>query len=78
MSRSMPSRPAPRNTQLLRRQGEETLRGVPGQTLLRRIGLPEDIADVIAAVCSPDRAWVNGRMIFAFRQSISTRSAISF
>lgn len=31
----------------------------------KRLGEPTDIADVIAALCSADGAWVNGQTIFA-------------
>jgi 3-oxoacyl-[acyl-carrier protein] reductase len=31
----------------------------------KRLGEPTDIADVIAALCSTDGAWVNGQTIFA-------------
>jgi len=30
-----------------------------------RLGRPEDIADVIAALCSDDGAWINGQVVFA-------------
>lgn len=53
------------DTQLLRQHGEEALRGIPEATPLRRLGQPEDIADVIAALCSTDGAWINGQVVFA-------------
>lgn len=53
------------DTQLLRQHGEEALRGIPEQTPLGRLGLPEDIAATIALLCSPDGAWVNGQNVFS-------------
>lgn len=53
------------DTQLLRQHGEEALRGIPSQTPLRRIGLPDDIANVIAALCSRDGAWIDGQVVYA-------------
>lgn len=53
------------DTQLLRQHGEEALRGIPEATPLRRLGQPEDIANVIAALCSQDGGWVNGQNVFA-------------
>jgi 3-oxoacyl-[acyl-carrier protein] reductase len=53
------------DTQLLRQHGEEALRGLPAATPLRRLGLPDDIANVIAFLCSQDGAWINGQNVFA-------------
>ncbi|WP_328702856.1 SDR family oxidoreductase [Arenibaculum pallidiluteum] len=53
------------DTQLLRQHGEEALRGIPEQTPLGRLGLPEDIANVIALLCSQDGAWIDGQNVFA-------------
>lgn len=53
------------DTQLLRQHGEEALRGIPEQTPLGRLGLPEDIAGVIALLCSQDGAWIDAQTIFA-------------
>lgn len=53
------------DTQLLRQHGEAALAGIPEATPLRRIGLPEDIANVIAALCARDGTWINGQNIFA-------------
>lgn len=52
------------DTQLLRQHGEEVLKGIPAQTPLGRIGRPEDIANVIATLCSPDGAWIDGQNLF--------------
>jgi 3-oxoacyl-[acyl-carrier protein] reductase len=53
------------DTQLLRQHGQDALRGIPEATPLRRLGQPEDIANVIAFLCSQDGAWVDGQNIFA-------------
>jgi 3-oxoacyl-[acyl-carrier protein] reductase len=53
------------DTQLLRQHGEEALRGIPEQTPLGRLGLPEDIAGTIALLCSKEGAWVNGQNVYA-------------
>jgi len=53
------------DTQLLRQHGDEALRGIPEATPLGRLGQPEDIAEVIALLCSRGGAWVNGETVFA-------------
>lgn len=53
------------DTQLLRQHGEAALRGIPEQTPMRRLGRPEDIAGVIATLCSQEGAWIDGQTIFA-------------
>ena len=53
------------DTQLLRQHGDEALRGIPEATPLRRLGQPEDIADVIALLCASNGAWINGQVVFA-------------
>lgn len=53
------------DTQLLRQHGEDALRGIPEQTPLGRLGLPEDIAGVIALLCSQDGAWIDAQTVFA-------------
>jgi 3-oxoacyl-[acyl-carrier protein] reductase len=53
------------DTQLLRQHGEDALRGIPEATPLRRLGQPEDIAEVIAMLCSNSGGWVNGETIYA-------------
>ena len=53
------------DTQLLRQHGEDALRGIPEATPLGRLGEPEDIADVIAMLCSEGGAWINGQNVFA-------------
>lgn len=53
------------DTQLLRQHGEAALAGIPAMTPHGRIGRPEEIADVIAALCSGDGQWVHGQVIYA-------------
>ncbi|MBX4898783.1 SDR family oxidoreductase [Rhizobium bangladeshense] len=53
------------DTQLLRQHGEEALRGILEATPLRRLGQPEDIANVISLLCSQDGAWIDGQNVFA-------------
>lgn len=53
------------DTQLLRQHGDAALAGIPAATPLGRIGLPEDIANVISFLCSDDGMWVNGENVFA-------------
>ncbi|MDQ0996311.1 3-oxoacyl-[acyl-carrier protein] reductase [Phyllobacterium ifriqiyense] len=53
------------DTQLLRQHGQEALQGIPEATPLRRLGQPEDIANVIALLCSQDGAWIDGQNVFA-------------
>jgi 3-oxoacyl-[acyl-carrier protein] reductase len=43
----------------------EQIAGFVQRTPHKRLGEPTDIADVIAALCSTDGAWVNGQTIFA-------------
>lgn len=51
------------DTQLLRQHGEDALRGIPGATPHGRLGQPEDIAEVVAFLCSTGGFWVNGQNI---------------
>lgn len=53
------------DTQLLRQHGEDALRGIPEATPLRRLGQPDDIANVIALLCSHEGAWIDGQNVFA-------------
>jgi 3-oxoacyl-[acyl-carrier protein] reductase len=43
----------------------EQIAGFVARTPHKRIGEPSDIADVIAALCSGDGAWINGQTVFA-------------
>ena len=43
----------------------QQIAGFAQRTPHKRLGRPADIADVIASLCSPDGAWVNGQTIFA-------------
>lgn len=53
------------DTQLLRQHGEAAISGIPALTAMRRLGTPEDIAGVIAMLCSSDGAWIDGQTVFA-------------
>jgi len=53
------------DTRLLRQHGEAALKGIPDATPLRRLGQPEDIANVIALLCSSDGTWIDGQIVFA-------------
>jgi 3-oxoacyl-[acyl-carrier protein] reductase len=56
--------PGAGDTQLLRQHGEEALRGIPEATPLRRLGQPEDIANVVALLCSQDGACIDEQNVF--------------
>jgi 3-oxoacyl-[acyl-carrier protein] reductase len=43
----------------------EQIAGFAARTPHKRLGEPSDIADVIAALCSGDGAWINGQTVFA-------------
>lgn len=43
----------------------EQIAGFAARTPHKRLGEPADIANAIAALCSADGAWVNGRTVFA-------------
>lgn len=43
----------------------QQIQGFVQRTPHKRLGEPEDIANVVAALCSADGAWVNGQTIFA-------------
>lgn len=43
----------------------QQIQGFVDRTPHKRLGEPSDIADVIAALCSGDGAWVNGQVVFA-------------
>ncbi|MPZ47671.1 MAG: SDR family oxidoreductase [Betaproteobacteria bacterium] len=43
----------------------QQIAGFVQRTPHKRLGDPSDIADVIAALCSVDGAWVNGQTVFA-------------
>jgi 3-oxoacyl-[acyl-carrier protein] reductase len=43
----------------------QQIAGFTERTPHKRLGEPADIADVIAALCSADGAWVNGQTVFA-------------
>lgn len=43
----------------------EQIAGFAQRTPHKRLGEPEDIAQVVSALCSEDGAWVNGQTVFA-------------
>jgi 3-oxoacyl-[acyl-carrier protein] reductase len=43
----------------------QQIAGFAGRTPHKRLGEPTDIADVIAALCAGDGAWINGQTVFA-------------
>ena len=47
------------------RKDEATVRHVESQTALGRLGLPEDIADVVGFLASDDSRWITGQYIEA-------------
>ena len=53
------------DTRLLRQHGDAALAGIPAMTPYGRIGLPEDIANAIAALCSGDGEWIHGQVVYA-------------
>ncbi|GII97297.1 SDR family oxidoreductase [Sinosporangium siamense] len=58
--------PGATDTDLLRETNPEaTLEVLVGMTPLGRLGLPDDIADVVAFLAGPDSRWVTGQNIRA-------------
>lgn len=54
------------DTDLLRGKGSpEQLKVAAAMTPYGRLGLPEDIAEVIASLCSSSGEWINGQVVFA-------------
>lgn len=43
----------------------EQIAGFAARTPHKRLGEPSDIADVIAALCNGDGAWINGQTVYA-------------
>ncbi|RAK52676.1 SDR family oxidoreductase [Phenylobacterium deserti] len=56
--------PGPTNTDLFR-VPPQVRRMAAEQIPYGRIGEPEDVANVIAALCSGDGEWINGQLVFA-------------
>jgi 3-oxoacyl-[acyl-carrier protein] reductase len=44
---------------------EEAKRALIERTPLGRIGMPSDIADVVAFLASPDARWITGQVLLA-------------
>lgn len=58
--------PGPVDTEMLRSNfPEAVLEGMAQATALRRLGTPEDIADVVAFLASHDGRWVTGQILEA-------------
>ncbi|MFB7620827.1 SDR family oxidoreductase [Kitasatospora sp. NPDC056181] len=58
--------PGATDTDLLRGTNPpEALEAVAGMTPLRRLGRPEDVADVVAVLAGPDGRWITGQNIRA-------------
>jgi 3-oxoacyl-[acyl-carrier protein] reductase len=43
----------------------QQISGFVERTPLKRLGLPADVANVIATLCAEDSAWINGQTVFA-------------
>jgi 3-oxoacyl-[acyl-carrier protein] reductase len=58
--------PGPVETDLMRENLDDATRTVfEKRTPLGRIGTPDDIADVVAFLASPDARWVTGHVLAA-------------
>ncbi|MCP2256488.1 3-oxoacyl-[acyl-carrier protein] reductase [Streptoalloteichus tenebrarius] len=58
--------PGPTDTDMLRGAvPDEVLGGVAQMTPLGRVGLPEDVAGVVAFLAGPDSGWITGQTIHA-------------
>jgi len=56
--------PGPTATALfLDGKSDELVERIAGQNPMKRLGTPEDIAEVVAALAGPAR-WVNGQTVF--------------
>jgi 3-oxoacyl-[acyl-carrier protein] reductase len=44
---------------------EESMAQVREETPLRRVGLPEDCANLVAFLCSPQGGWINGQLLYS-------------
>lgn len=50
---------------LLNGRSEEAIQGLKNDIPLGRLGLPEDIANIVSFLASPEGGWVNGQVIKA-------------
>ena len=58
--------PGPTDTELFRRgKSRERIDAMAAMSPFNRLGRPEDIARVVAMLCSDDSAWISGQTIFA-------------
>jgi 3-oxoacyl-[acyl-carrier protein] reductase len=58
--------PGPTDTELFRRgKSRERIDAMAAMSPFNRLGMPEDIARVVAMLCSDDSAWISGQTIFA-------------
>lgn len=44
---------------------EELKSEVKQATLLNRVGMPRDCANLVAFLCSREGAWINGQLLFS-------------
>lgn len=57
--------PGPTDTPLFREgKPEQLIETIAGANPMQRLGTPEDIAEVVAALAGPAR-WINGQVLFA-------------
>jgi 3-oxoacyl-[acyl-carrier protein] reductase len=58
--------PGPVETELfLRGKSDADIERMAGMAPMKRLGRPGDIAELVAFLCSPEAAWVNGQVIRA-------------
>jgi len=52
------------DTEMMRAVGEEKLEAAKARLPMQRLGQPEEIASVVAFLCTEDSSWVTGQTIF--------------